>query len=262
MAENILFEKYQGTGNDFIMLNNLSGDFDFLTSADIQKLCNRRFGVGADGLIKINASDKYDFYVDYSNSDGSKSFCGNGARCAVAFAGKLGIDVSNTTFDAIDGVHNAKMIGKSVNLAMNPVQLIQQFSDSYVLDTGSPHYVTKVSEIAKCDIVEYGRSVRYSDLFRKEGVNVNCMEIIQPKKIAVRTYERGVENETYSCGTGAVASALVYGMESGVFGEMEVEVHVKGGKLSVSFNRDGETNFTSIYLQGPAIFVFNGEIEL
>lgn len=258
----IHFEKYQGTGNDFVMLDNLNGQYNDLSIVEIQKICDRRFGVGADGLIKINAYPSLDFEVDYYNSDGSKSFCGNGARCAVAFAETLGIDVVNTRFMAIDGEHSAQKTTDIVALDMKPVNVVNRMKDNFVLNTGSPHFVHFVEDLKSSDVVQMGREIRYSNTFRAEGINVNLVEQLAENSIKIRTYERGVEDETLSCGTGATACALIVGMLSENPGKNNIEVEVEGGKLSVSFEYLGDGVFTDIKLIGPATFVFKGEMNV
>ncbi len=173
----IHFQKYQGTGNDFIMLDNLNGQYNDLTIAQIVQLCDRRFGIGADGLIKINRHDSLDFEIDYYNSDGSKSFCGNGARCSVAFAKTIGIDVLNTRFSAIDGEHSAQMNNETITLDMLPVNFVNQVDKSFVINTGSPHYIRFVENLENENIVSEGRQIRYSEPYKKEGINVNLVEL-------------------------------------------------------------------------------------
>ncbi len=258
----VYFSKYQGTGNDFVMLDNLNSQYDELSISQIQFLCDRRFGVGGDGLIKINSSPSLDFEVDYYNSDGSKSFCGNGARCAVAFAETLGIDVSNTTFTAIDGIHTASLNQSIVSLKMSDVSNFEKLEKDYVIHTGSPHYIQFVSDLNSKNIVDFGKEIRYSDRFKNEGINVNLTEVLEKNQLMVLTYERGVEDETLSCGTGVTACVLAYGIENNLQGQNTVYVKVKGGDLSVSFNSKGEGEFDSIYLIGPATFVFKGEINV
>jgi diaminopimelate epimerase len=258
----ISFSKYQGTGNDFIMIDDLNGHVSYLDGETIQRLCDRKFGIGADGLIRIGKSEDYAFEMDYYNSDGSKSFCGNGARCSVAFAETLGIDVSNVEFLAIDGIHKAKKSGGIVSLDMNPVNAIIKVNADFVLDTGSPHYVRISAKDDMPDVVDFGRSVRYSDEFKEKGINVNLLEVISINKIAVQTYERGVEDETLSCGTGVTACGLVYGLLKGVVGFNKVDVSTKGGELSVEFIRNEDDSFTDIKLIGPAEFVFKGTIDV
>lgn len=258
----ISFSKYQGTGNDFVMLDNLSGQYDELTIEQIQRLCDRRFGIGADGLIKINRSESTDYEVDYYNSDGSKSFCGNGARSAVAFAESLGFDVKNTVFDAIDGKHFAQKKSEIIALEMSSVNHVEKLSNDYILHTGSPHYIRFVHSINENDIVSIGREIRYSDRFKKEGINVNIVEIVSADHLIVNTYERGVEDETLSCGTGVTAAVLAYAIKINLKDQNTVNVSVKGGELKVSFNRTGEQQFESINLIGPAQFVFKGEMDV
>jgi diaminopimelate epimerase len=258
----IYFSKYQGTGNDFVMLDNLNGDYDALTIEQIQKVCDRRFGIGADGLIKINRSEQADFEVDYYNSDGSKSFCGNGARSAVAFAETLGINVQNTTFDAIDGLHKASKISDIVALEMKDVSAIEQLNSDYILNTGSPHYIQFLDDIQSKNIVQFGKEIRYSERFKTEGINVNLVQSITPFELIVNTYERGVEDETLSCGTGVTAAVLAFASATNLMNQNTVNVKVKGGDLKVSFNRINPSEFTSIQLIGPAEFVFKGEMNV
>ncbi len=260
-AMTLSFFKYQGTGNDFIMLNNTSGIYDNLSIADIQELCDRKFGIGADGLISIGLCQGYDFEMVYYNADGTQSFCGNGARCAVAFAAKLGLLPSfQTTFLAIDGTHQAWLCEEEVKLKMSDVDPIQCLENAYVVQTGSPHYVQLDDLHTHEHVLEVGRSIRYSESFQKDGINVNLMEITADG-IRVATYERGVENETLSCGTGVTAAALVYAqlqdLQKGA-----VKVVTKGGQLQVQWQRKPEHAYTEVYLTGPAKLVYNGTYEL
>jgi len=255
------FVKYQGTGNDFILLDNRSGKWDNFPVSVIRKLCDRRFGIGADGLIKINAFPGYDFEVDYYNSDGSKSFCGNGARCSVAFAHELGITADSVSFMAIDGVHEAEKKDGLVFLKMNDVAEIDTSSPEFVLNTGSPHFVHFTENVADFDIVSYGKQIRYSDKYKEEGINVNAIHALNDREFEIRTYERGVEDETLSCGTGVTAAALALGEKNGVSGEYEYRVKSQGGDLAVKFTRN-ESGFTNIWLIGPAEAVFKGEVNV
>ena len=256
----ISFSKYQGTGNDFVMLNNLNGQYDDLTMDEIVFLCDRKLGVGADGLIKISASDKADFLVEYFNSDGSQSFCGNGARCSVMFARTIGIVKPEVVFDAIDGIHHAEVIDDIVKLEMLPVNTIENLNDSdRFLDTGSPHFVRTLLPSESIDVVRFGKEVRYSAPYKEEGVNVNTMRIDGENEITVETYERGVEDETLSCGTGVTACALVYMQQKKNFNE--VTVHTKGGDLSVLADPI-HGGFDNIWLKGPAKKVFDGSIDV
>jgi len=256
----VKFSKYQGTGNDFILLNNLSGSYDALSVDDIKLLCNRRFGIGADGLIKINQSFSKAFEMDYYNSDGSKSFCGNGARCAVAFAHTLGLLTNpHTKFMAIDGPHEAWLCQEEVRLKMANVAPIVELENGYEVQTGSPHFILEDSNHQSSHVVEVGRSIRYNETYGNEGINVNLMSIHE-NHIQVATYERGVEDETLSCGTGVTAAALVFaqikGLPSG-----KVKVQTKGGELLVEWNRRLDASFDEVYLTGPAKHVYNGTYE-
>ncbi|MFY1045885.1 diaminopimelate epimerase [Chryseobacterium sp. GP-SGM7] len=253
------FYKYQGTGNDFVMIDNRSGEWNNLSIQNIQKLCDRRFGIGADGLIKINAAENVDFEVDYYNSDGSKSFCGNGARCSVAFAHFLSIFKDNkTVFNAIDGLHEAEIKDGIVKLKMGDVKNISNDGNDSVLDTGSPHYVKYVEDIADYKVFAEGNSIRNSENYKEKGINVNFVENISDDEIFVRTYERGVEDETFSCGTGVTASALTFLQKTNL---TSVKVKTLGGNLKVYAEKNGES-FHEIWLEGPAKQVFSGKVDL
>ena len=253
------FTKYQGTGNDFIMLDNLSGGYDSLTLDQIRYLCHRKLGVGADGLIKISKDPELDFNVEYYNSDGSQSFCGNGARCSVAFAKTLGCLDESTRFNAIDGPHDAKItIDGRVHLEMLPVKSVNRHGEDVVMDTGSPHYVRFAESTNVPNIVTFGREIRFSDMFKEDGINVNTVVELGPNAIHVATYERGVEDETLSCGTGVTACALAYMAKNNLEGE--INVSTKGGRLSVRALRKDD-GFDRIWLIGPAKKVFDGSIE-
>ncbi len=246
------------------MLNNMLGEYDGLTNSQIQLLCDRRFGIGGDGLIIINATTiaDVDFEVDYYNSDASKSFCGNGARCSVAFAIQQGIVVAQATFNAIDGIHAAKKEGDLVYLDMQNIDSIFHTDSCSIIDTGSPHYVWFEQDIDAIDMDKVGKTIRYSDAFFTDGINVNGVEIIAKNHIKIRTYERGVEAETLSCGTGATGCALVYATKANLVGQQTVKVDVEGGALRVSFDRVDTEVFENIKLIGPAKFVFKGEFNL
>jgi diaminopimelate epimerase len=258
----IEFQKYQGTGNDFILLDNLEGHYSSLTLSQIQFLCDRKFGIGADGLIKINANANSDFEVEYFNSDGSKSFCGNGARCAVAFAETLGFSISETQFLAIDGLHTARKKGDLIALNMADVKHVQTAEKDFILHTGSPHYVKFVSDLSSKNIYTTGREIRYSEQFLKDGINVNLVEMQSDGSLKIATYERGVENETLSCGTGATACALVSSLMHNQTGSNSIKVAVKGGELQVNFINKENAEFSEIQLIGPAVFVFKGEMNV
>jgi len=257
----VQFYKYQGTGNDFVMVDNLSGEYDGLSIQQIKFICDRKFGVGADGLIKINRSEKAEFEVDYYNSDGSKSFCGNGARCAVAFADFLGIKTSNVSFDAFDGLHDAAFNQLEVRLNMSDVKSVKQIDGDYEIYTGSPHYIRFVKNLKDYNIVDIGKSIRYNDSYKTDGINVNLAQIIDDNQLEVLTYERGVEDETFSCGTGVTAVVLAYAFERGLE-KGEVAVKVKGGDLKVAFIQVEKGVFSHVQLIGPAKFVFKGAINV
>ena len=258
----ISFSKYQGTGNDFVMLDNLNGQYDSLTIPQIKLLCDRRFGVGSDGLMKINSHKSSDFEVEYFNSDGSKSFCGNGARCSVSFAETLGLNVSNTIFLGIDGLHHASKNNDVISLEMGNVSNFNRVNDDYVIHTGSPHYVHFIESIDELYVVQFGKEIRYSEEFKKDGINVNLVEVINSNALIVNTYERGVEDETLSCGTGVTASVLAHGLNNNLIGSHKVSVKVKGGQLEVSFIQESLGIFKNIKLIGPGEFVFSGEINV
>lgn len=255
----VFFSKYQGTGNDFVMIDNRSGKWDHLSLNSIRAMCDRRFGIGADGLIKLNSIDGYDFEVDYYNSDGSKSFCGNGARCAVAFAKSKGINTAHVKFTAIDGEHEASQVGAIVSLLMNDVSSVEAIGKDYVLNTGSPHYIQFVEAVEDFSVFEEGQKIRYSETYKEQGINVNFVEITGKNELFIRTYERGVENETLSCGTGVTAAALAYAVKEKLEEEQLISIKTRGGQLQVRFNRSGEQAFSEIFLIGPAVKVFEGE---
>jgi diaminopimelate epimerase len=257
----INFYKYQGTGNDFIILDNRDFSYTDLNTERIKSLCDRRFGIGADGLMLLNSKLGYDFEMKYYNSDGRESsMCGNGGRCLVKFASDMGIRKSLYHFMAVDGVHDAEIDDDGiVSLKMHDVTEIREFHGDFVLNTGSPHYVKIMSDVMDLDVFRKGMDIRYSADFAKEGINVNFVEQKKPDEIIVRTYERGVENETLSCGTGVTASALVCFHND--MGYNDVTVITKGGKLTVEFDRTGEDCFSNIWLCGPAEKVFEGSID-
>ena len=251
------FYKYQGTGNDFVMIDNRSGAWNSLSISEIQQICDRRFGIGADGLIKINSAENVDFEVDYYNADGSKSFCGNGARCSVAFAHFLSVFASDkTVFTAIDGIHEAEIKQGIIKLKMSDVTTISKDAEAFVLDTGSPHYVLYVEDVETYNVYQNGNKIRNSATYVAEGINVNFVEPLSDNEIFVRTYERGVEDETYSCGTGVSAAALTFMLNHNT---NVVNVKTLGGNLKVYAERNGDS-FENIWLEGPAVQVFSGQI--
>jgi diaminopimelate epimerase len=256
----IEFHKYQGTGNDFIMLDCRKTPDLIFSNNQIRQLCNRRFGIGADGLIQIFEHESHDFEMRYFNADGSRSFCGNGARCAVMFAFSLGLFKEKANFLAIDGQHEAELVGNSVALKMSDVSVWESNEDHFVLDTGSPHYIRFVSNLSEHDIVDFGKKIRYSDKYKNSGINVNLVEKISDKSLSMLTYERGVEDETFSCGTGATAVALAFMLKKELKGKHDIQIKVKGGNLRVEATK-GES-FTNIYLIGPAKSVFHGRVSI
>ncbi|MBN8703989.1 MAG: diaminopimelate epimerase [Bacteroidetes bacterium] len=263
---NIDFYKYEGTGNDFIILDDRSESFDVSNQSTIEKLCDRRFGIGADGLMLLRNCTGYDFEMVYFNSDGKQSsMCGNGGRCIVAFANKIGVINAKTTFKAIDGPHEA-IVEKDgiIKLKMCNVSSIEKNSDFYFLNTGSPHFVRFVKDIEQLNVFEEGRKVRYNDRFKTEGTNVNFVEFAN-KSIIIRTYERGVENETLSCGTGVTAAAIAAFIQDSSILDIAtntVLVKARGGDLKVSFSTANNILFENIWLQGAAKFVFKGVITI
>jgi diaminopimelate epimerase len=255
------FYKYQGTGNDFVILDGRER-MPELTTLQIAEICDRRFGIGGDGLMILRNYPGYDFEMKYYNADGREgSMCGNGGRCIVRFAYHLGIHRDSYHFLAPDGEHDAEIdINGMVRLKMNDVVAVKQTGGDFVLDTGSPHYVKYVNDIREFDVPDEGRSIRHSAPFVKEGINVNFVETVNDHTIFVRTFERGVEAETWSCGTGVTASALVSAHNETGFNQVDVET--LGGRLSVEYDRISEQEYRNIWLIGPAEFVFEGHINL
>ena len=256
------FNKYQGTGNDFILADNRKNEYS-LTSEQIHKLCDRRFGIGADGLMLLNEKAGFDFEMKYYNADGKAgSMCGNGGRCMAKFASQLGIHRELYRFLASDGVHEAEIdLDGIVSLKMKDVKTIRKFHNDFILDTGSPHYVKMVTNVMDVDVFKKGYEIRHSKEFEEEGINVNFTEqLSEVDKIIVRTFERGVEDETFSCGTGVTAAALVcYHNENGF---NDVEVKTLGGILTVEFDRLDDSRYENIWLCGPAEKVYEGTAEI
>ncbi|MFV0531382.1 MAG: diaminopimelate epimerase [Flavobacteriales bacterium] len=250
--------KYQGTGNDFVILDNRKKEFP-LDKKLIQNICSRRFGIGADGLMLLENDEKTDFYMYYFNSDGNESsMCGNGGRCLVRFAHDLKIISKNTSFNAIDGLHTATVFPDKIALGMADVEKVAVYDQYYFLDTGSPHHVEFVEDIKNFDVFTHGKQIRNSTSYFEKGTNVNFAEKIADNTLFVRTYERGVEDETFSCGTGVTASAIA-SYKKGIT-ENRVFINTLGGKLEVQFQEKNDT-FTNVILTGSAQFVFKGEIN-
>lgn len=261
----ISFYKYQGTGNDFVLLDNQDGRYNALSTKQITWLCHRRFGIGADGLMLLQQKQGFDFEMIYFNADGrASSMCGNGGRCLVAFANFLGLlKHSKAYFLAVDGPHEAIVTTPDyIELKMCPVDSSTYGQPELFLDTGSPHHLTFVPNLKEVDVYEQGRKIRYNSSYQAEGTNVNFIEIKAPHQLYVATYERGVEGETLSCGTGVTAAALAYQLShSQQTGSNTVKIQTKGGNLMVRYQQV-EQGFEDIWLCGPAQQVFQGELVL
>lgn len=262
----IPFTKYHGAGNDFIMIDDRNGLYEPLLSAQtIAEACHRRFGIGADGMILLQSGrDGADFFMRYFNSDGRpSSFCGNGGRCIVAFAAKLGLHSGKTHFLGTDGPHSGELHADGqVSISMRDVERIHGIADgALALDTGSPHYVTFVDDLEAVDVPKSGSAIRYSPDFTPDGINVNFVQHTGTGTIAVRTYERGVEDETWACGTGVVASAIAacYRFHEDL---PAWTVHTRGGELKAQFRRAGPEHFTDVVLRGGAVAVFEGRFDV
>ncbi len=256
----LIFYKYQGTGNDFVIVDNRSQTFPKNNTEIINKLCNRYFGIGADGFILLEEDDTTDFKMVYFNSDGSEStMCGNGGRCIVAFAHKLGLFGNKTTFMAIDGLHHATIEKNIVSLQMIDIDTVKIEDEYAFADTGSPHHVQLVSNISNFDVVNIGRDIR-NNMYGTVGSNVNFAEQQNENTFRVRTYERGVENETLACGTGVTAVAIAM-HKTKKTNSNTINLLVEGGKLAVSFDVENGT-YKNVHLTGPADFVFKGNIKI
>lgn len=257
MDRKIKFSKYQGAGNDFVVIDNRSGFFNRNDDKLVHSLCDRRFGIGADGLMLLQHNENFDFEMVYYNADGGEaSMCGNGGRCIVAFARDLGIIHDKTVFLAVDGVHQAYIQDDQVDLSMIEISSIQRDGDAYVLNTGSPHYVIWADDLKNSNVYEAGFAIRNSATYQKEGINVNFVEQ-EGDGYFVRTFERGVEDETLACGTGATAAAIAIALHHGLAGKQEIPIRVLGGQLYISFDKQGQ-RFTEVRLKGPAKLVFEG----
>ena len=258
----IEFYKYHGTGNDFVILDNFNQTAPELTTKQIKHLCSRHFGIGADGLMMLSKKVGYDFEMVYYNADGNESsMCGNGGRCLVKFAHHMGIHKSMYIFIATDGEHEAEIDSDgTVSLRMHDVKEVDYHIHHTIINTGSPHFVKFTENVESIPVVSTGREIRYSHSFAKQGINVNFVETLDDSTIFVRTYERGVEDETLSCGTGVTAAALLAAHNERGFNN--VAVKTKGGRLSVEFNKVDDQHFEDIWLCGPAEFVFKGEMEI
>lgn len=258
------FFKYHGAGNDFILIDARVKK-PVLSQQDIKTLCDRNFGIGADGLMYLLPANDFDFEMKYFNSDGHEgSMCGNGGRCIVSFAYDCGIKKSHYHFVAIDGEHSADILEihaneKQIRLQMQDVQNVEKIDNHFVLNTGSPHHLSFCKSLDKKNVFAAGKSIRYSEKFKAEGINVNFIEQ-NKNQLFVRTYERGVENETLACGTGVTAAAIgAYIKGRKKFTSYQIKT--LGGNLRVSFKAEN-SSFTEVYLEGPAKFVFQGTIQI
>jgi diaminopimelate epimerase len=256
------FSKYQGTGNDFVMIDNRTIRLPADDAPMIRRLCDRRFGIGGDGLIYLQDRDGYDFEMVYFNSDGREStMCGNGGRCIVQFAHALGLGGPEYHFLAIDGPHTGRIMDDgTISLQMQDVLTTFRHGDDYILDTGSPHLVRLVNNVKDYPVAATGRQIRYSDTYRESGINVNFVEPVPDGSIFVRTYERGVEDETLSCGTGVVASAIAFYYHN-IYKPDSINIQTLGGSLQVKFDVQ-DMHFTNVWLTGPAVEVYSGETTI
>ncbi len=253
------FYKYQGTGNDFVMIDNRQQIFDKNNTKQVAHLCDRHFGIGADGLILLENHDRVDFKMVYYNADGNESsMCGNGGRCLVAFAKQLGVIENEAVFEAIDGLHHASIEGDIVKLKMVDVNTIEKHEGHVFLDTGSPHHVQFENDIETLDIRTKGAKIRYGAPYNEAGSNVNFVKKLSDRIFAVRTYERGVEDETLSCGTGATAVAIAMHALNETRDNL-ITLEVPGGELKVSFDLENGL-YKNVWLIGPAKLVFKGNI--
>ncbi|NPD45167.1 diaminopimelate epimerase [Lentimicrobium sp. S6] len=261
----IHFYKYHGTGNDFVIINMTKNSFS-LTTEQIAFICDRHKGIGADGLMMLLNSEDSDFRMKYYNSDGKEgSMCGNGGRCMLAFAYDMGITKEVYRFIAIDGNHEGRILKehpteKLVELKMSDVHETKSLNNNFEINTGSPHYLDFREEVEKLDVVEEGKAIRYSDAYQEEGINVNFVEQ-KKNQLYVRTYERGVENETLACGTGVTAAAIASSIRQNLIYK-NFNIKVLGGQLNVKFETEDGNFFHSIYLTGPAVFVYKGHINI
>lgn len=259
----IQFYKYQATGNDFVLIDNRQNLFS-LSMEQIKQICDRKFGVGADGIMLIEKDSTQDFNLVYYNSDGSQSLCGNGSRAAVQFASFLGMINGKTSFNAYDGKHDAELVhSENIRLRMNDVKEINRVGNDVSINTGSPHYIKLVEQVQNFPVFDEGRKLRYNDTYKEKGINVNFVELLPDNTIFVRTYERGVENETLSCGTGVTAAALAASFNGY---SSPVRIKTLGGELAVEFkvghSAGDNPTFNDIFLIGPAKMVFQGTLEL
>ena len=261
---NVQFSKYHGTGNDFILIDGRGLDISGFEPGLIRQICHRRFGIGGDGLIILQESKKADFRMRYYNADGYEgTMCGNGGRCITAFANRLGMINMDASFEGIDGIHTSTIMpNEEIRLRLKDVEGIRWVEDGFLVDTGSPHFVKFVTQLDMINVAEEGKEIRFQQRFGKGGVNVNFVETgAQANQISVRTFERGVEAETLSCGTGVAAAAICayFHFKSDIF---SYHIHTPGGNLNVSFKTQFHNQFMNIQLTGPAAHVYDGSTEI
>ncbi|MFA7446907.1 MAG: diaminopimelate epimerase [Weeksellaceae bacterium] len=255
------FTKYQGAGNDFILIDDRNFTFS-LGKEEIEKLCDRHFGIGADGLILLQKDEKADFKMVYFNADGREgSMCGNGGRSVVRFAEDLDLIQNKTKFNAVDGLHEAVISADIIQLKMTNVANVNSYPSHLFLNTGSPHHIKFVHEVDAVDVKHLGAQIRYGNPYFDEGSNVNFVEVLKDNSLRIRTYERGVEDETLACGTGITAAAIA-AYDSGKIDSNHVRIHAVGGELEVKFEKNTSGGYEDIWLIGPAEKVFEGVIEL
>ena len=257
----ISFSKYNGAGNDFIIIDDINRNIK-LTKSQIYKLCNRNLGIGADGLILIRKSSKTDFEIIHYTSDGNLgSLCGNGSRCAILYAYRNNIINKNTVFKAFDGIHRAEIINDElITMQMKLNSRIIKNEYGIWLDTGSPHLIVESTNTDKIDVKNAGRSIRYNSYYKEKGVNVNFVERVSDEVFKIRTYERGVEDETRACGTGSTASAICMNY-IGKTNSNYIKMKCLGGDLEVQFLKTNK-NYLDITITGPAKLVFEGVIDI
>jgi len=255
----VSFHKYHGTGNDFILIDNRTLNLQ-ASVEQIEQLCHRRFGIGSDGLILIENTGGADYHMNFYNPDGSQSFCGNGSRCALHFCRELGIIKEKAYFLAIDGVHEGSIHGLMTSIHLGDVTQVKDYGDCYFVNTGSPHAVVMVKNIDDVDVLNEGQKLRHDDRFKPGGCNVNFVQFTE-NGLRSKVYERGVENETYSSGTGTTAQAICAYFHASKIGQ-NVTVSTLGGELSVRFKARGEQKFTDIWLSGSVTHVYSGQVEL
>lgn len=255
------FVKYQGTGNDFVLIDNTEAHFPVTNHQAIAQICHRNFGIGADGFICIEKDTTTDFYMRYFNSDGYEgSLCGNGSRCAIHYAKTLGLTTDKVMFSAADGVHHAQFINSEIALKLHNISTWEQRENAIFLDTGSPHHVVFVPDINTVDVTAEGAKIAHAAPYFSDGTNVNFVQLMDVNTLYVRTYERGVEAETLSCGTGVTAAALAAHISKKTT-SIAIQIQTRGGNLNVSFSPT-TSGYEAVVLQGPAAPVFTGNWEI